>query len=109
MYDFDYNHHCCMYAAAMHHVTGLPVYYLGGGHAVMETPKGWLDEAGIHPLSEIAAYWNLREELDKLDEFSLNMLLYGSHGVSGYLDIPGWDEVVADARKLAVQEGFVVA
>jgi hypothetical protein len=39
-----------LYAAAVHHVTGLPVYFLGGGHAIMKSPKGWLDEAGIHPV-----------------------------------------------------------
>ncbi len=97
----DYTQHCCLYAAAMHHVTGLPVYFLGGGHAIMKSPQGWLDEAGIRPMEEIAAWWGLEPTLDELEEFDYKWLGEMYHG------IPGWDEAVAIAREQATRLSLI--
>jgi hypothetical protein len=96
----EYKHHCCMYAAAAHLVTGYPIYFMGGGHAVLKTPQGWLDETGLCDLAAVATYWGIETYLDEAGDYGQE------HMVESYKEVPTWDELVQEAREQKARLGL---
>jgi hypothetical protein len=88
----EYSQFCISYAMALRLLTGYPVYYLGDGHAIVKSPDGWLDEAGIRTLEEIAGDWGITTELYKLTalDYRLN---------AKFINGPDWIDVIAVATK----------
>jgi hypothetical protein len=87
----DYRWFCISYALALRLLTGYPMYYVGSGHAVVKSPDGWLDEAGVRSIEEIAEDWNISTELYELGTGDYAQL-------AKYLNLPGWEETVTAAR-----------
>jgi len=103
-----YEEHCCFYAAAAHHVTGYPAYFLGCTHVILKSPQGWFDEIGIRPIEEIAADWNEGGKIPFVLGDVVECTEFDYKWLRTYHGIEGWDEIVAKARKQAVLLNFPV-